>query len=105
MHDTFLPGNSRNRHPVDRLADIRARIKALSDEETDLKAKISVEMGTADSLGGDEFIARQVLQERKGALDEKAIAKALGLDNLDAYRKPASAFILIKTERCLSEVA
>lgn len=94
-----------NRHPVDRLADIRARIKSLQDEEHDLRAQISTEMGAADSLGGDEFIAFQKLQERKGALDEAKIAAALKVENLDPYRKPASTFVVIKIEPRAREVA
>lgn len=92
-----------NRHPVDRLADVRVEIKKLEAEETDLKAKISVEMGTRDSLGGDQFIASQVLQERKGGLDEKAMAAA-GVD-VEKYRKPKSTFIVLKVEPRVMEAA
>jgi len=113
MTDTALPGNSRNatprppgnRHPVDRLYDVRQQIKALTEEEADLKAKISVEMGGSDSLGGDECIASQTLQERKGGLDEARIAAALGVGNLDDYRKPASTFVVIKVEQRAREAA
>lgn len=94
-----------NRHPVDRLADVRAAIKRLQDEESDLKAQISAEMGSADSLGGDEYIASQKLQERKGGLDEKKIAEHLGVKSLDPYRKPATTFVVIKTEPRAREVA
>lgn len=100
MHAT---ATSRNRHPVDRLADVRAQIKALAEEEADLKAKISVEMGPADSLGGDEYIASQSLQERKGGLDEKAMIKA-GID-VESFRKPASTFVVLKVERRAMEAA
>lgn len=99
MHDTTLPFNSRNRHPVDQLADVRAEIKRLSAIETDLKAQISTEMGSKDSLGGDEFIAFQTLQERKGGLDEKRIAEHIGVKNLDAYRKPSTTFIMLRVDR------
>lgn len=102
MHDTAMPGN---RHPVDRLADVRAKIKALQDEEADLKAQISAEMGAIDSLGGDEWIAFQKLQERKGALDEATIAQHLGVKSLEPYRKPATTFVVIRLEPRAREVA
>ena len=95
-----------NRHPVDRLADVRAQIKALQEEEADLKAKISVEMADADSLGGDEFIAVQTLQDRKGGLDEKRIAETLGVKSLDPYRKPSTVAHVLRIERrVVDEVA
>lgn len=102
MHATPLPGN-KNRHPVDRLADVRAEIKKLQDEETDLKAQITTEMGSADSLGGDQYIASQSLQERKGGLDETAM-KAAGVDP-EKYRKPKSTFIILKVEPRVMEAA
>jgi uncharacterized protein (UPF0335 family) len=102
MTNTALSGN---RHPVDRLADVRAEIKKLQDEETDLKEQIGKLMGSADSLGGDEFIARQTLQERKGGLDEKALCRFLNADNLDAYRKPATAVLVLRVERREAEAA
>jgi len=105
MTDKAMPGNSRNRHPVDQLADVRAEIKRLTAVEDDLKAKITKEMGTRDSLGGDQFIASQALQERKGGLDEARIAAALRLDNLDAYRKPKSTFVVLKVEPRVMAVA
>ena len=105
MHDTSLPGNSRNRHPVDRLADVRAQIKTLQDEETDLKALISNEMGSRDSLGGDEFIAVQTLQTRKGGFDEEKLAERLGRVNLDQFRKPSTTSHVLRVERRAAEVA
>jgi hypothetical protein len=94
---------SRNRHPVDRLADVRAEIKRLQVEEIDLKAMIQTEMGSADSLGGDQYIASQSLQERKGGIDEAAM-KAAGID-LDKYRKSSSTFVLLKVEPRVMEMA
>lgn len=102
MHATPLPGK-KNRHPVDRLADVRAEIKKLQDEETDLKAQITTEMGSSDSLGGDQYIASQALQERKGNIDDAAM-KADGLDP-EKYRKPASTFIVLKVEPRVMEAA
>lgn len=103
MHDTSLPGNGRNRHPVDQLADVRARIKDLQDREADLKALITAEMGSRDSLGGDEFIAFQTLQERNGSLDEASL-RAAGI-NPDKHRKPKSVSHILKVERRAAEVA
>ena len=102
MTNTGLPGN---RHIVDRLADVRAQIKELEVVEGELKARISTEMGSRDSLGGDEFIAIQTLTKRKGSLDEKRICAALKVDNLDAYRKPEVTVHSLKVERRVAEVA
>ncbi len=103
MTDTVMPG--KNRHVVDRLADVRAEIKALTQEEAELKARVSQLMGSADSLGGDQYIASQSLQERRGGLDESKLAGALGLPNLDAYRKPSTTFVVIKVEPRAMEAA
>ena len=103
MHDTSLPSNIRNRHPVDQLADVRAEIKALQDREADLKAQISAEMGSRDSLGGDEFIAFQALQTRKGGIDEASL-KAAGI-NPEKHRKPSSTAHVLRVERRAAEVA
>lgn len=102
MNDT---ATSRNRHPVDRLADVRAEIKKLTEEEGELKARVIGMMGSADSLGGDQYIASQSLQERKGSLDDKKLEKALGVDDLDAYRKPKTTSIVVKVEPRLSSEA
>jgi hypothetical protein len=101
MPDTSLPIN-RNRHPVDQLADVRFQIKILQEHESDLKALISAEMGSSDSLGGDEFIAFQTIQNRKGGIDEAKL-KAAGVDP-DLYRKPASTAHVLRVERRMAEV-
>ncbi len=94
---------NRNIHPVDELAEVRAQIKALEAREGELKSTVSAMMGDADSLGGDFFIARQTMTERKGGIDEKAM-KAAGID-ADKFRKPPSIVVTIKTEARVSEVA
>lgn len=86
-----------NRHPVDQLGDIREQIKALGDVEKALKEQVSALMGEADSLGGAEWIASQSISERKGGVDEKK-ATAAGV-NLDAFRKPPTPVVTIKTTR------
>jgi hypothetical protein len=100
MNDISL---SRNRHPVDQLADVRAEIKRLGDVEADLKAQISTEMGSNDSLGGDQYIAFQQLRERKGGIDEAAL-KSVGI-NVDTFRKPATTYIVLSVEPRAAEVA
>lgn len=86
-----------NRHPVDQLADVRESIKTLQAREAELKDEIGKLMGKADSLGGDEWIARQSLQERKGSIDEARL-KAAGID-ADAFRKPPVTSIVLRVER------
>ena len=86
-----------NRHPVDQLADVRETIKTLQAREAELKDEIGRLMGKADSLGGDEWIARQSLQERKGSIDEARL-KAAGID-ADAFRKPPVTSIVLRVER------
>ncbi|TPK59059.1 MULTISPECIES: hypothetical protein [unclassified Mesorhizobium] len=104
MNATAMSGKpGTNRHPVDQLAQIRATQKILAEREAELKAEIGAMMGTADSLGGAEFIAIQKLQSRKGGIDEAAM-KAAGID-VEKYRKPASTFIVLNVEPRVSEVA
>lgn len=88
-----------NRHSVDQLGDVRATIRDLQDVEKALKEKVSREMGAKDSLGGDEWIANQRINERKGGLDENAIAAKLGVKNLEAFRKPPTTVVTITTTR------
>lgn len=92
-----------NRHPVDQLAEVREKIKSLKDHEEFLREQVSALMGNSDSLGGDEFIARQTVTERKGALDEKAM-QAAGIDT-DKFRKKSTTVYTIRTERREREAA
>lgn len=92
-----------NRHIVDQLADVRAQKKELEAREDELKVAISAAMGSADSLGGDQFIALQKVSERKGAIDTKAMERA-GIDP-DAYRKPAVTVYQIVVEPRVMEAA
>lgn len=101
MNTQTLPG--KNRHPVDELADVRAQTKALNEREAELKAEISKRIGSADSLGGDEFIATQVLSTRKGGIDEKA-ATAAGID-LNRFRKADVVVHTLRVERRADEAA
>lgn len=90
-----------NRHPVDQLADVRAQKKALEEREEALKAEISKLMGSANHLGGDEFIAIQSVSTRKGAIDEAAL-KSRGID---VPRKSDVTVFSLKIERRVNEVA
>lgn len=83
-----------NRHPVDRLALVRERIKALQVEETSLKEEIGSLMGDADNLGGLDYIATKTRTERKSGLDEKTM-KANGID-VERYRRPSTEFEVIR---------
>lgn len=100
MNAIDLPSN---RHPVDQLGQIRETIKHLQDREKELREQISTDMGDADSLGGDEFIAKQSVSSRKGAIDTKAM-EAAGLDP-DRFRKPETTVFTIRTERRVVEEA
>jgi hypothetical protein len=100
MNVTAMPSN---RHPVDELADVREKIKFWKEREDELRGLISEMMGGSDSLGGDEWIARQTITERKGSLDEK-LMQADGIDT-DRYRKKPSISFTIRVERRAVEAA
>jgi len=93
----------RNVHPVDELAENRAAQKALAEREAELKAEISKMMAGKDSLGGNAFIARQTITERKGGLDDGAMRKD-GIDP-DKYRKPTVTVYSICVEARVQEDA
>jgi len=86
-----------NRHPVDQLAMVRDDLKTLKEREEKLRQQVSNLMGSADSLGGDEWIARQAVSERKGSIDEAAL-RAIGVEP-DQYRKPKVTTYTIRTVR------
>lgn len=92
-----------NRHIVDQLADVRAKMKELKAQEDALKEQISEAMGSADSLGGDEFIAFQKLSIRKGSIDQKMM-EAAGID-VDSFRKPDVSVYTLTVERRAQEDA
>lgn len=103
MNAITLPSN---RHPVDQLGQIRETIKTLQEREKALREEISAAMGGADSLGGDEWIARQSMSERKGAVDVNELLHFLDVDEekFDAtFRKPNTTVFTIRTERRVVE--
>ena len=61
-----------NRHPVDQTADVRETIKHCRPASRTRKGRIGKLMGKADSLGGDEWIARRSYRKRKGSIDGAA---------------------------------
>ncbi len=63
-----------NRHPADRLADVRAEIKRLEAEEGSLRAYL---LSHPDDCTGDENVAVVFPSSRK-KIDTKALAKELG---------------------------
>lgn len=86
-----------NRHPVDRLAEVRETIRLLKLTEVDLVNEVSAAMGDDDSLGGDEYIARQKVSMRKGSIDQKRM-EAAGID-VESYRKPETTVFSIRVEK------
>lgn len=98
----FKPGFG-NRHPVDKLGDIRALIKQAQAIEADLKDVILADLGPDDSIGGADFIAHQVIQERRGALDEKALKARFGDGVADCRKAPATFIKLEVRARVLDE--
>lgn len=101
MPEQLRPVQGSNRHPVDRLGETREQLKALQNDEKALKEEVGLMMGSDDSLGGDEWVADQALSVRKGALDDAKIAAALCVDveDLDQYRKKATAVVTIRVSR------
>jgi len=91
-----------NRHIVDQLADIRAQIKELKKDEAACISQISEQMGDSDSLGGDQFIAHQIIYTRKGTIDTARL-EAAGID-VDAYRNPEKVTYSIRTQARVQEV-
>ncbi|WP_309083745.1 hypothetical protein [Chelativorans sp.] len=92
-----------NRHIVDQLADVRAQKKALEAKEEELKVLISKAMGSADSLGGDQFIAFQKVSTRKGIYDMKKIEATFG--DMSLFRKPDVTVYQIVVEPRIMEAA
>ena len=66
---------SQNRHPVDRLFDVREQIKALENEERALRADIM----DAGNYNGDEYVAMVKNSTRK-LLDRPALESRFGRD-------------------------
>jgi hypothetical protein len=72
---------SRNRHPADQLADVRAEIKALETREQQLRGQL---LATAHDRIGDEWVAEvQNCEQRR--LDAQACIRRFGTAALAPY--------------------
>jgi hypothetical protein len=87
-----------NRHPVDRLADVRHQIRELQEEEAELRAKIISD----DDLVGDNWCATLTVTERE-KLDTKAVLKKFGTDRLREFLTVSRVSYLRLKERCCGE--
>jgi hypothetical protein len=97
VHDSLVPFETGNRHIVDRLGALRRLIREAEALENKLKTEVGYLMGSRDSLGGDEFIARQMIGERKGGWDDKKLEDELGL-RAEKFRKPPVKIVTIRTD-------
>jgi hypothetical protein len=80
---------TKNRHPVDELADLRSQIKALRAREEELRRPVIA----SGNLTGDEFEARlsRSVQER---VDVPALKRELGLQALKPYLRSLACDVL-----------
>src|SRR5262245_51899002 len=84
-----------NRHPADRLADVRAAIRELEEEEAALRTWL---LENRDDLAGDEHIAVIASQDRR-RLDLKGLADEIGRSLLDRFTITSRVTILKVRER------
>lgn len=73
---------TRNRHPVDRLFDLREQIKALQEEADGLRTDI---MRTADYVGAEYMAVPKTTDQRR--LDRDALELEFGKARIDALCK------------------
>jgi len=78
-------------HPADRLALVRQRIKALQEEEVELKAAC-VDLAPEDRVGRWNEVKVAVIS--RTALDTKALREAMGEDALSPYMKTTEATVV-----------
>ncbi|MCE7028439.1 hypothetical protein [Jiella avicenniae] len=93
-----------NRHPVDELVDVKAKIAELQEREKALKAKIIDMAGERDAVGGDEFIATIALQSRK-TLDRKGLENRFGKDVVAVFDRESEPFFVVRTQPRAAEAA
>lgn len=74
--------NTRNRHPVDRLFDLREQIKNLQEEADGLRADI---MRTQDYVGAEYMAVPKTTEQRR--LDRPALELEFGKARIDALCK------------------
>ena len=87
-----------NRHPVDRLADVREAIRMLKDEEEALRNTI-LETGC---LVGDQYEA-SVVESATERVDTTALRKAWGDDKLRPYLRSSTVRTVKVRERAAPE--
>jgi hypothetical protein len=71
-----------NRHPVDRLFDLRTQIKELEAEEQQLREYL---LGHPQDRIGEEHVA-VVRQQQRSRLDVQALAAEVGHSLVDRFR-------------------
>ncbi|WP_018184692.1 hypothetical protein [Kaistia granuli] len=81
-----------NRHPVDRLADLRVAIKALKAEEDEIRKSLLAE---GADLSGSEHYARITLTEQS-KLDRKVLEERYGAKEVAECSKPVQV-VTIRT--------
>jgi hypothetical protein len=75
-----------NRHPVDRLADIRGQIKKLGTAEAELRGEL---IASPQNRRGDEWVAK-VIQKDLDRYDLAAIVKHYGTAALEQFKSNKS---------------
>ena len=88
-----------NRHPVDRLADVRTEIKKLEAAEAELRKKI---IDGKHGLVGDQYLA-EVRETVRETVDNALVRKHLGPDGIKPFLKTSTTQIVRLTERVLDE--
>lgn len=78
-------------HPADQLALVRQRIKALQEQEAELKATCA-KLPEADRVG--RYNEVRVAVVRRETLDTKALKEALGETALAPYMKTTEATVV-----------
>ena len=84
-----------NRHPADRLADVRSEIKRLEAEEVKLRAYL---LEHPSDRAGEEHVAIVGSQSRK-RVDLKALADEVGASILQRFTTFRSAMIVRLQQR------
>jgi hypothetical protein len=84
-----------NRHPIDQLADLRAKIRELKDREDALRRVI---LGGRCSLVGDEFEAT-IKKQITSRLDQSAAIRELGLERLRPFMTSSETTVIRVRER------
>jgi len=89
-----------NRHPIDRLADLRSEIKRLEAEEAELRKEI---LNGEHGLIGDQWIASVKVSDRE-SLDTALVRKHLGPEGVKPFLKVSTVQLLKLTERVFEDV-